>query len=53
MYWESIKIGDILKVQHGEIAPADMVLLDSNKIRDNQAICYINTCQVDGKEGLR
>lgn len=41
--WEDIRVGDILKLQHGELAPADMILLDSNIIRDKLPICYINT----------
>ena len=35
------------------MAPADMILLDSNKIRDKQAVCYLDTYSVDGKEELR
>lgn len=41
--WEDVRIGDILKIAHGELAPADMILLDSNNIRDKLPICYINT----------
>ncbi|EGR30345.1 hypothetical protein IMG5_134350 [Ichthyophthirius multifiliis] len=53
VYWQDIRIGDILKLYHGETAPADLILLDSNKIRDKQAICFLDTYQVDGKEDFR
>lgn len=51
--WEDVRVGDVLKIQHGELAPADMILLDSNNIRDKLPICYINELQTEGKEQLR
>ncbi|EAS02708.2 adenylate/guanylate cyclase domain protein (macronuclear) [Tetrahymena thermophila SB210] len=51
--WADVQVGDILRVQHGEYAPADMILLDSNFIRDKLPVCYINTMQTDGKECSR
>lgn len=35
------------------MAPADMILLDSNNIRDKLPICYINILRTEGKESLR
>lgn len=52
MNWEDVRVGDILKIAHGELAPADMILLDSNNIRDKLPICYINTFQTEGKENF-
>ncbi|KAL4448656.1 hypothetical protein ABPG74_012745 [Tetrahymena malaccensis] len=51
--WQDVQVGDILRIQHGEYAPADMILLDSNFIRDKLPVCYINTMQTDGKETSR
>jgi len=51
--WEDVRVGDVLRISHGEIAPADMVLLDSNIIRDKLPVCYINCLQTEGKEDLR
>ncbi|EGR32967.1 hypothetical protein IMG5_065350 [Ichthyophthirius multifiliis] len=53
VFWEELTVGDVVKIQHGETAPADMILLDSNKIRDKQCVCYIDTSNVDGKDQLR
>ena len=35
------------------MAPADMILLDSNNIRDKLPVCYINCLKTEGKEDLR
>lgn len=48
-----MRVGDIIKVQHGELAPADMILLDSNNIRDKLPICYLNVQNTEGKENLK
>lgn len=51
--WQDVQVGDVLKIKHGEMAPADMILLDSNNIRDKLPICYINILRTEGKESLR
>lgn len=51
--WEDVRIGDILKLSNGELVPADMILLDSNNIRDQVPICFINTLLIEGKENLK
>lgn len=42
-------MGDVIKLEIGEVAPADMVLLDSNIISERDTICYIDTKLVDSK----
>ena len=32
-----------------ETCPADLLLLDSNEIKDKEALCFLDTYAVDGK----
>ena len=32
-----------------ETCPADILLLDSNEIKDKEAVCYVDTYLVDGR----
>lgn len=45
-----VEIGDILKVNSGEIFPADMIILSSS---DAEGKCYIETSNMDGEMNLK
>jgi len=47
--WKDVEVGNILKLERDDIVPADMIILDSNEIRDREAICLIDSYAVDGK----
>ncbi len=48
MLWRDVKIGDFVYLYKNEMAPADMVLLDTNEIRDKSSIVYVDTELIDG-----
>jgi len=50
--WGEIKVGNILKLNKDEVVPADIILLDSNEIKDREAQCLIDTHLVDGLSHL-
>ena len=41
-------MGDIILIEKGETAPADVILLDSSEVINREAICYIESNLVDG-----
>lgn len=49
---QDIQVGDIIHLRKDEVAPVDMILLDTNEIKDRKAITYIDTNQVDGNQQL-
>ncbi|TMW57079.1 hypothetical protein Poli38472_003004 [Pythium oligandrum] len=48
--WESIKVGDILRICERESIPADGILLSSNEDDGN---CFIDTSNLDGEANLK
>lgn len=48
--WDSVKVGDILKVRSGETFPADLVLLASSS---DDGLAFIETKQLDGESNLK
>ena len=41
--WKDVKVGSIIRLYTGDIAPADMVVLDTSLLQNKEAICYIDT----------
>lgn len=48
--WDSIYVGDIIKIHQDEQAPADIVLLATS---EDTGSCYIETCNLDGETNLK
>ena len=38
-----LKVGDILYLTKGDIAPADLILLDTGQVRDREALSMLDT----------
>eukprot|EP00003_Mantamonas_plastica_P029366 TRINITY_DN6933_c0_g1_i2.p1 TRINITY_DN6933_c0_g1~~TRINITY_DN6933_c0_g1_i2.p1 ORF type:complete len:1034 (-),score=367.37 TRINITY_DN6933_c0_g1_i2:110-3211(-) len=47
---KDIVVGDIVRVQRGQIFPADLVTVSSN---DEEGVCYIETANLDGETNLK
>lgn len=48
--WESVKVGDIIKLSRDDAVPADIVLLHSDGLNN---IAYIETMALDGETNLK
>lgn len=51
--WESLEVGDIIKLKKGDICPADVIILDSNDTHNKEAVCYVDTSLLDGRTSLQ
>lgn len=47
--WGDIEEGDVLYLEKGEKAPADLLLLDTQHIEDREAIVYVDARSITGK----
>lgn len=50
VYWERIRVGDIVKVQSDDSFPADLLCLSSS---DTNGVAYVETSQLDGETSLK
>lgn len=48
--WKDIRVGDVVKLERDEIAPADLVILQA---REPNGIAYIETMALDGETNLK
>lgn len=48
--WKNIQVGDIVKLERDQAAPADLILLHSNS---ENGIAYIETMALDGETNLK
>lgn len=49
-FWKEIRIGDVIKINVNEQAPADIILLQSS---DEKNSCFVETKNLDGETNLK
>ena len=47
--WGEIREGDIVYLEKGEKAPADLLVLDAQHIEDREAVVYVDAKNITGK----
>ena len=47
--WGDIREGDILYLEKGEKAPADLLVLDTQHIEDREAVVYVDARSITGR----
>ncbi|KAF8823087.1 hypothetical protein IE077_000686, partial [Cardiosporidium cionae] len=49
IFWENLRVGNIIRIHEGETVPADIILLNCGKTE----IAYFDTTKIDGKIRLK
>ena len=46
--WAEVRQGDVVYLTNGQVAPADILLLDSQQIENREAISFVDTKNING-----
>ena len=50
--WKDLRLGNIIYLTKGDVAPCDVIVLDTNEITNKEAICYVQDDMVTGRSNM-